>query len=525
MKKLFASLVLGLSLLTTGAVVTAQTAATAVPAASAPTDAKPADTAAPAAPVATPAVVAPAAPAAMAAASEPAPAAPAAAAPVPNKGDTTWMMVSTLLVIMMTIPGLALFYGGLVRSKNMLSVLMQIMVTFSMIVVLWVIYGYSIAFTEGNAFFGGFDRLFMKGVWDNAAGTFANAATFSKGVVIPEIVFAAFQATFAGITCCLIVGAFAERMKFSAVLAFMALWFTFSYLPIAHMVWFWMGPDAYTGKDVVDAMNGKAGYIWQSGALDFAGGTVVHINAAIAGLVGAFMVGKRIGYGKESMAPHSLTLTMVGAALLWVGWFGFNAGSALEANGFAALAFINTLVATAAAVLAWCIGETLMRGKASMLGAASGCVAGLVAITPAAGNVGIGGGLIIGLVAGFACLWGVNGLKKMLGADDSLDVFGVHGVGGIVGALLTGVFVSPSLGGPGYVADWTTATMVTAADFSMAAQVWTQAKAVLITIVWSSVVSFIAYKVVDLTIGLRVDEESEREGLDITSHGETAYHG
>jgi Amt family ammonium transporter len=472
-----------------------------------------------------PTVVAPAAPAAMAAASEPAPAAPAAAAPVPNKGDTTWMMVSTLLVIMMTIPGLALFYGGLVRSKNMLSVLMQIMVTFSMIVVLWVIYGYSIAFTEGNAFFGGFDRLFMKGIWDNAAGTFANAATFSKGVVIPEIVFAAFQATFAGITCCLIVGAFAERMKFSAVLAFMALWFTFSYLPIAHMVWFWMGPDAYTGKDVVDAMNGKAGYIWQSGALDFAGGTVVHINAAIAGLVGAFMVGKRIGYGKESMAPHSLTLTMVGAALLWVGWFGFNAGSALEANGFAALAFINTLVATAAAVLAWCIGETLMRGKASMLGAASGCVAGLVAITPAAGNVGIGGGLVIGLVAGFACLWGVNGLKKMLGADDSLDVFGVHGVGGIVGALLTGVFVSPSLGGPGYVADWTTATMVTAADFSMAAQVWTQTKAVLITIVWSGVVSFIAYKVVDLTIGLRVDEESEREGLDITSHGETAYHG
>ena len=528
MKKLFASLVLGLSLLTTGAVVTAQTAATAVPAASAPTDAKPAEAAAPAAPAAAPAAVAPAAvaaPAAMAAASEPAPAAPAAAAPVPNKGDTTWMMVSTLLVIMMTIPGLALFYGGLVRSKNMLSVLMQIMVTFSLIVVLWVIYGYSIAFTEGNAFFGGFDRLFMKGIWDNAAGTFANAATFSKGVVIPEIVFAAFQATFAGITCCLIVGAFAERMKFSAVLAFMVLWFTFSYLPIAHMVWFWMGPDAYTGKEVVDAMNGKAGYIWQSGALDFAGGTVVHINAAVAGLVGAFVVGKRIGYGKESMAPHSLTLTMVGAALLWVGWFGFNAGSALEANGFAALAFINTLVATAAAVLAWCIGETLMRGKASMLGAASGCVAGLVAITPAAGNVGIGGGLVIGLVAGFACLWGVNGLKKMLGADDSLDVFGVHGVGGIVGALLTGVFVSPSLGGPGFVADWTTATMVTAADFSMASQVWIQAKAVLITVVWSGVVSFIAYKVVDLTIGLRVDEEAEREGLDITSHGETAYHG
>ena len=433
------------------------------------------------------------------------------------------MMVSTMLVILMTIPGLALFYGGLVRSKNMLSVLMQVMVTFSMIVVLWFIYGYSLAFTEGNAFFGGFDRLFMKGIWDNAAGTFANAATFSKGVVIPEIVFAAFQATFAGITCCLIVGAFAERIKFSAVLLFMALWFTFSYAPIAHMVWFWMGPDAYTGKEVVDAMNAKAGYIWQTGALDFAGGTVVHINAAVAGLVGAYVIGKRIGYGKEAMAPHSLTLTMVGAALLWVGWFGFNAGSALEANGFAALAFINTLGAAAAAVLAWCIGETLMRGKASMLGAASGCVAGLVAITPAAGNVGIGGGLVIGFIAGFAGLWGVNGLKKLLGADDSLDVFGVHGVCGIVGALLTGVFNSPALGGPGYVADWVTVTMVTAADYSIVAQVWTQTKAVLITIVWSGVVSFIAYKIVDLTIGLRVNEEDEREGLDITSHGETAY--
>ncbi len=433
------------------------------------------------------------------------------------------MMVSTLLVILMTIPGLALFYGGLVRSKNMLSVLMQIMVTFSMVVVLWFIYGYSLAFTEGNAFFGGFDRLFMKGIWDNVAGTFATSATFSKGVVIPEIVFAAFQATFAGITCCLIVGAFAERIKFSAVLLFMALWFTFSYLPIAHMVWFWMGPDAYTGKEVVDAMNAKAGYIWQSGALDFAGGTVVHINAAMAGLIGAYVIGKRIGYGKEAMAPHSLTLTMVGAALLWVGWFGFNAGSALEANGFAALAFVNTLGAAAAAVLAWCVGETLMRGKASMLGAASGCVAGLVAITPAAGNVGIGGGLVIGLVAGFTCLWGVNGLKKMLGADDSLDVFGVHGIGGIVGALLTGVFNSPALGGPSSVGDWVTATMVTTADYSIASQVWIQAKAVLITIVWSGVVSFVAYKIVDLTIGLRVNEEDEREGLDITSHGETAY--
>ena len=505
MKKLLASFVLGLSLLTAGTLSLAQ-----APAAEPAAVTAPAAEAAPAAAAAAPAAAAPAA-------------AAEAPAPVPNKGDTAWMMVATILVILMVLPGLALFYGGLVRSKNMLSVLMQVMVTFSLIVVLWFIYGYSLAFTEGNAFIGGFDRLFMKGIWDNAAGTFANAATFSKGVVIPEISFAAFQATFAGITCALIVGAFAERIKFSAVLLFMVLWFTFSYLPVAHMVWFWMGPDAYTAKEVADAMTGKAGQIWQWGALDFAGGTVVHINAAVAGLVGAFMVGKRIGYGKEAMAPHSLTLTMVGASLLWVGWFGFNAGSALEANGFAALAFINTLVATAAAVLAWCLGEALMRGKASMLGAASGAVAGLVAVTPAAGNVGIGGALIIGLVGGFACLWGVHGLKKMLGADDSLDVFGVHGVGGIVGALLTGVFNSPALGGPGYVADWVTASMVTAADYSIAAQVWTQAKAVLLTVVWSGVVSVIAFKLVDLMVGLRVSEEDEREGLDITSHGETAY--
>ena len=510
MKKMIASLLLGLSLLGAGSTLWAQTPAEA-PAASAaavaPAEIKP-DAAAPVATMAAPADAA--APAAL-------------SAPVPNKGDTAWMMVSTILVILMVVPGLALFYGGLVRSKNMLSVLMQVMVTFSLVVVLWFIYGYSLAFTEGNAFIGGFDRLFMKGIWDNAAGTFASAATFSKGVVIPEIIFAAFQATFAGITCCLIVGAFAERIKFSAVLLFTVIWFTFSYAPMAHMVWFWMGPDAYTSAEVVDAMTSKAGYIWQSGALDFAGGTVVHINAAVAGLVGAFMVGKRIGYGKEAMAPHSLTLTMVGASLLWVGWFGFNAGSALEANGFAALAFINTLGATAAAVLAWCLGEALMRGKASMLGAASGAVAGLVAITPAAGNVGIGGGLVIGFIAGFACLWGVHGLKKILGADDSLDVFGVHGVGGIVGALLTGVFNSPALGGPGFVADWVTATGIAAADYSIVSQVWIQAKAVLITVVWSGVVSFIAYKVVDLTIGLRVSEEDEREGLDITSHGETAY--
>jgi Amt family ammonium transporter len=509
MKKLLVSLALGLGLLTATTFATAQTAA---PAAA---EAK-AEASAPAAAASAEAPAAAAAPAPAADASAP-------AAPVPNKGDTSWMMVSTLLVILMTVPGLALFYGGLVRSKNMLSVLMQVLVTFSLIVVLWFIYGYSLAFTEGNAYIGGLDRLFMKGIWDNAAGTFSNAATFSKGVYIPEIVYAAFQATFAGITCCLIVGSFAERIKFSAVLAFMVLWFTFAYAPIAHMVWFWAGPDAYTSKEVVDKVNASAGMVWQWGALDFAGGTVVHINAAVAGLVGAYFIGKRVGYGKESMAPHSLTLTMVGASLLWVGWFGFNAGSALEANGFAALAFINTFGATAAAVLTWSLGEALHKGKASMLGAASGAVAGLVAITPAAGNVGIGGALIIGLLSGFAGLWGVTGLKKLLGADDTLDVFGVHGVCGILGAILTGVFNSPSLGGPGYVADWVTATGITAADYSISAQVWSQTKAVLTTVVWSGVVSFVAYFIVDKTIGLRVSEEDEREGLDVTSHGESAY--
>ncbi len=499
MKKMLACLALGLGLLTASTFASAQAAAPAAAASEAAA-------AAPAAAVAAPAADA-----------------SAPAAPVPNKGDTSWMLVSTALVIMMSIPGLALFYGGLVRSKNMLSVLMQVFVTFSLIVVLWFIYGYSLAFTEGNAYVGGFDRLFMKGIWDNAAGTFANAATFSKGVYIPEIVYAVFQATFAAITCCLIVGSFAERIKFSAVLAFMVLWFTFSYAPIAHMVWFWMGPDAYASKDVVDAMNAKAGMVWQWGALDFAGGTVVHINAAVAGIVGAYFVGKRIGYGKESMAPHSLTLTMVGASLLWVGWFGFNAGSALEANGFAALAFINTFGATAAAVLAWSLGEALHKGKASMLGAASGAVAGLVAITPAAGNVGIGGALVIGFLSGFAGLWGVTGLKKLLGADDTLDVFGVHGVCGILGAILTGVFNAPSLGGPGYVSDWVTASVISSADYSISAQVWIQTKAVLTTVIWSGVVSVVSYFIVDKTIGLRVSEEDEREGLDITSHGEAAY--
>jgi Amt family ammonium transporter len=392
--------------------------------------------------------------------------------------------------------------------------------------VIWCVYGYSLAFTEGNAFFGGLDRLFLRGAIPDALnGEYAMAATFSKGVVIPEIVFVAFQATFAAITCCLIVGALAERMKFSAVLIFMLVWFTFAYAPIAHMVWFWMGPDAYTDPKLVDAVNAKAGYIWQMGALDFAGGTVVHINAGVAGLVGAYILGRRIGWGKEAMSPHNLPLTMTGAALLWVGWFGFNAGSALEAGNSAALAFINTFLATACAVLAWTFLEWLFKGKPSMLGAASGAVAGLVAITPAAGNVGIPGAFVIGLVAGALCLWGVNGLKRMLRADDSLDVFGVHAVGGIIGALLTGVFNDPSLGGPGFVSDWVTAKMITVADYSIASQVWTQFKAVVITIIWTGVVAFVAFKIADLIVGLRVSEEDEREGLDTTYHGEAAYHG
>lgn len=447
-------------------------------------------------------------------------AAPAVSAPVPNKADTGWMMVSTMLVILMTIPGLALFYGGLVRTKNMLSVLVQVFMIFALVTVLWCIYGYSLAFTEGNAFIGKFDRLFLNGIFDPAKG-FSVAATFSKGVVIPEFIYAAFQATFAAITCGLIVGAFAERAKFAAVLGFVCLWFTFSYLPVAHMVWFWTGPDAIKDAATLATETAKAGWLFQKGALDFAGGTVVHVNAAVAGLVGAFMIGKRVGYGRESMAPHSLTMTMVGASLLWVGWFGFNAGSALEAGDTATLAFINTLLATAAATLSWVFGEWMLKGKPSMLGGASGAVAGLVAITPACGFVGPMGALIIGLSAGLICLWGVNGLKRLLGADDSLDVFGVHGVGGILGALLTGVFASPSLGGQGifdYVAN------KASADYSIASQVWVQAQTVGTTIIWSAVVSVVAYKLVDLVIGLRVSEDEEREGLDITSHGESAYH-
>jgi Amt family ammonium transporter len=467
-----------------------------------------------------PAAAAPVAPAAAAAAA-PAEAAPAAA-PTPQKGDTAWMFVATLLVIMMTIPGLALFYGGLVRSKNMLSVLLQVFMIFAVIIVLWCLYGYSIAFTEKTAFFGGLDRAFLNGIWDPAKATFSTAATFSKGVVIPEFIYVAFQGTFAAITCGLIVGAFAERAKFSAVLAFMVLWFTFGYLPVAHMVWFWTGPDAIKDAATLATESAKGGWLWQKGALDFAGGTVVHINAAVAGLVGAIMIGKRIGYGREHMAPHSLTMTMIGASMLWVGWFGFNAGSALEAGDVAALAFINTLLATAAAAVSWVLGEWVTKGKPSMLGGASGAVAGLVAITPACGFVGPMGGLIIGLVAGVVCLWGVNGLKRLIGADDSLDVFGVHGVGGILGALLTGVFAAPQLGGQG-IFDYTTNKM-SADPYSIASQVLIQAEAIGTTIIWSAVVSVIAYKLVDIVIGLRVPEEQEREGLDITSHGESAYH-
>jgi Amt family ammonium transporter len=464
-----------------------------------------------AAPVAAASVAAPAAAAAVA----PEAAAPAVAAPVVNKGDNAWVMISAALVILMSIPGLALFYGGLVRSKNMLSVLMQVFTVFSLITVLWVVYGYSAAFTEGNEFFGTLDKLFLKGITPESVG-----ATFSKGVVISELAFVIFQGAFAAITCGLIVGAFAERAKFSAILVFMVIWFTLSYLPMAHMVWYWAGPDAYIDAAAGEAAGKTAGFLFQKGALDFAGGTVVHINAAIAGLVGAYMIGKRTGLGNVAMAPHSLTFTMIGASLLWFGWFGFNAGSALEASGGAALAMVNTWVATACAALSWMFAEWIIKGKPSMLGAASGAVAGLVAITPAAGFVGVMGAIIIGLLAGIVCLWGVNGLKKILGADDSLDVFGIHGVGGILGAILTGVFVDPALGGTGvydYVAN-------KVGDFDMTAQVISQLWGVGTVVLWSGVVSIVAYKLVDIVIGLRVPEDEEREGLDLTSHGETAYH-
>jgi ammonium transporter, Amt family len=410
-------------------------------------------------------------------------------APVVDKGDVAWMLTSTLLVLLMTVPGLALFYGGLVRSKNVLSVLMQVMTVFSLLLLLWAAYGYTLAFNGGGAFIGNFDKIFLRGVTKDTL-----SATFSAGVSLPEYVFVAFQATFAGITGALIVGSFAERMRFRAVLLFAALWFTFAYLPIAHMVWY--GPD---------------GYLFAKGALDFAGGTVVHINAGIAGLVGAYLAGPRLGFGREPMKPHNVTFTMIGAALLWVGWFGFNAGSNLEANSGAALAFINTLLATAAAVLAWLAVEALVRGHASMVGGASGAVAGLVGITPACGTVGPMGAIVVGAVASLCCVWGVTGLKKLLRADDALDVFGVHGIGGIVGALLTGVFTAPALGGTG------------AAGFSIGHQLGVQALGVVITLVWSGLVSVLAYFVVKAVFGLRVSPEAEREGLDITSHGESAY--
>jgi ammonium transporter, Amt family len=437
------------------------------------------------------------------------------AVPVPDKGDTAWVIVATILVTLMVIPGLALFYGGMVRSKNMLSILMQVFVIFSLMAVLWALYGYSVAFTEGTPFFGGLSKAFLAGVKPESI-----AATFSKGVVIPEYIYVAFQLTFAGITPALIVGAFAERVKFSALLSFIVFWFTFAYLPIAHMVWYWAGPDAYTSPEAGAAAGATAGFLFQKGALDFAGGTVVHINAGIAGLVGCLMVGPRVGFGKESMAPHSVVMTFIGAALLWVGWFGFNAGSNLEANGTTALVFLNTMLATAAATLAWVGAEWVSRGKPSMLGGASGAVAGLVAITPACGWAGPMGSIVLGLVAGVICFWSVTTLKKALGYDDSLDVFGVHGIGGIIGALGTAVVASPALGGTGvydYVAN-------AVAEYDLKTQFISQAWGVGVALVWSGVVSLVGFKLVDLVIGLRVSNEVEREGLDVTEHGETAYH-
>lgn len=460
------------------------------------------------------------------------------AAPVPNKGDTAWLMVSTLLVLMMSIPGLALFYGGLVRSKNMASVLTQVFMIVSLVAVIWVLYGYSLAFTNGgslNDFVGGFSKAFLMGVTPEST-----AATFSNGVVVPELAYIAFQATFACITPALIVGAFAERVKFSALMLFVALWVTLVYFPIAHMVWYWGGPDAIgdAAKAVVaatdeatktiaqtklDEIKADAGLIFKWSALDFAGGTVVHINAGIAGLVGCIMIGNRVGYPREMMAPHSLTMTMIGASLLWVGWFGFNAGSNLEANGTAALAFVNTFVATAAAALAWLFAEWGAKGKPSLLGMVSGAVAGLVAVTPASGFAGPMGALMLGLVSGVVCFFFVATIKNKLGYDDSLDVFGIHCVGGIIGALATGILVSQSLGGTG-IADYESKPgelVVAAYDFGAA--MTAQIKGVLLTLVWSGIGSAIIFKIVDLVVGLRVTPDQEREGLDLAEHGERAY--
>jgi len=464
----------------------------------------------------------------------------AAAALVPNKGDTAWLLVSTALVLMMSIPGLALFYGGLVRTKNMLSVLSQVFMIVSLVAVVWVLYGYSLAFngSAGSstvAFIGDFGKAFLKGVDVNTT-----AATFSNGVVVPELAYMAFQMTFACITPALIVGAFAERMKFSAVVLFMLLWVTFIYFPIAHAVWYWAGPDAIgdaakalaaattdeakkAAQAALDSVNGNAGYLFQMGALDFAGGTVVHINAGIAGLVGALFLGKRIGYGKEALSPHSLTMTMIGASLLWVGWFGFNAGSNLEATGTTALAFVNTFVATAAAALSWLFVEWGVKGKPSLLGMVSGAVAGLVAVTPASGFAGPMGSVVLGLLVSPLCFFFVSTVKSKFGYDDALDVFGVHCVGGIFGAIMTGVLVAPYLGGVGLVDYAAKPGTAVAADYIMSAQVWIQIKAVLYTIAWSGIGSAILYKLVDLIVGLRVAPDAEREGLDITDHGERAY--
>ncbi len=462
-----------------------------------------------------------------------------AAAPVPNKGDTAFMLIAVVLVLLMTIPGLALFYGGLVRTKNMLSVLTQVFAIVSIVCLIWVAYGYSLTFTNGgsmNAFIGSFSKAFLMGVTPETV-----AATFSNGVVIPELVYVCFQMTFACITPALIVGAFAERIKFSALVLFTVLWVTFIYFPIAHMVWYWAGPDAFgdAAKAVVEAGTdaakkaaaeakltetlADAGLIYQWGALDFAGGTVVHINAGIAGLVGAFVLGKRIGYGKELMAPHSLTLTMVGAALLWVGWFGFNAGSNLEANGVAALAMINTFVATAAAAVAWLFVEWAVKGKPSLLGMVSGAVAGLVAVTPASGFAGPMGSIVLGLIAGAVCFVFCSTIKNAFGYDDSLDVFGIHCVGGILGALGTGILVNQALGGTGIPDYVSKPGTLAVGEYVFSTMMLAQIKGVLLTIAWSGIGSFIIYKIVDVIIGLRVSPEQEREGLDIAEHGERSY--
>ncbi|WP_428380509.1 ammonium transporter [Nevskia ramosa] len=477
-------------------------------------------TAAPAAEAATPDAAAPAATEAAATEAPAADAAPAVAAkpPVFNEGNVAWMLVSTALVLLMSLPGLALFYGGLVRSKNMLSTMTQTFGIFCLIGVLWVVYGYSVAFSGTGPFFGTLDKMLLKGVVYDANGFFTATGTFSKGVVIPELLFAVFQMTFACITVALIAGSYAERMKFSAVLIFSVVWFTLSYLPMAHMVWWWAGPDAYTSADVIDATNATAGYLWQLGALDFAGGTVVHINAGVAGLVAAIILGKRTGHGKSAMAPHSLTMSMIGASLLWFGWFGFNAGSNLEANGYAVLAFANTAFATAAAGVAWFFAEWIFKGKPSLLGIISGAVAGLVAITPACGFVGIGGGLIIGLVSGVVCFFAVAYLKSILGYDDALDAFGVHAVGGIIGAILTGVFVDPAKGGVGVYNNW-----VDLVPGYSSGQILIQVKAVLVAVVLSSVVTAVTLLILKYTIGIRVSEDAEAEGLDLAEHGEKAY--